>query len=265
MQSRIELPGIAKTAIWTLRARAEEGRQAGALFCDERARAWLDRLAWPQELDAWYTPRAQLGISVRTRAIDDLVQKHLAVAERPLVVELGCGLSSRYHRIGKGRARWIDFDLPEVIAARRKLDAESDEHRYLAASLLELDWIEAVARARAGDPLILVAEGLLMYFEFEEVMAVLAALGRQLGPAILIFDTQGEHARKINARHTERVSAPLRWAVKNERALRELKLPLEILGVTSLFGVHPQRLGWARLLYWVPAMRNINLFVESQL
>lgn len=265
MQSPIELPGIGKTAIWTLRARAEEHQQPRPLFRDERACEWIERVAWPEELNDWYSPRAQMGISVRTRAIDDLVEKHLRQHARSLVVELGCGLSSRYHRVGVGRTRWFDFDLPEVITARQRLDPETSEHRYVAGSLLERDWVDFVCQQRLDEPLIIVAEGLLMYFELEQVRSVLTTMRQALAPAVLIFDTQGEKARKMNARHTARVSAPLRWVAKNEKSLRQADLPLQILSVKSLFASHPQRLGWARLLYWVPAMRNINLFVESRL
>ena len=256
------LKDVAKTAVWTLRARAEEHLQPHALFRDDKAIEWIQRIPWPEELDEWYSAYAQTGISVRTRAFDDLVRKHMDRMDRPLVVELGCGLSSRYYRIGQGCSRWLDFDLPDVIRVRRELAPDTDAHHNFAGSLLDYGWMDLVKQRQAKE-LILVAEGLLMYFDKVQVMALLQEMKRQFPGAVFIFDTQGEKAKKMNERFTQKVNAPLKWVARNSRDLREL--PLDILSTTSLFGHYPRRLGMARFLHLVPAMRNINLFVEGKL
>lgn len=253
---------IAKTSIWTLRARSEEHLQAHSLFRDDKAIEWIRQIPWPEELDEWYTPYAQTGVSIRTRVFDDLVQKHLDRAERPLVVELGCGVSSRYHRIGTGRCQWIDLDLPDAIDVRRKLDPETPEHQYLSGSLLDSGWMDSIESLKAGD-IIFVAEGLLMYFEKHQILELMQAMQRRFPQAVFIFDTQGEKAKQLNDRFTRLVNAPLKWVVRNPSDLGDL--PVTVLSVTSLFGAYPRRHGLSRLLYWVPAMRNINLFVESRL
>jgi len=253
---------IAKTSIWTLRARSEEHLQAHALFRDDKAIEWSRQIPWPEELDEWYSPYAQTGISIRTQVFDDLVQKHLDRADRPLVVELGCGVSSRYHRIGKGRCQWIDFDLPGVIDVRRTLDPETPQHHYLPGSLLDFGWMDSIESQQTGE-ILFVAEGLLMYFEKPQVLELLEAMQQRFPQAVFIFDTQGEKAKKLNDRFTRLVNAPLKWVVRKPSDLGDL--PVTVLSVTSLFGAYPGRLGLSRLLYWVPAMRNINLFVESRL
>lgn len=260
--SNMVLKDVAKTAVWTLRARADEHLQAHALFRDDKAIEWIQRIPWPEELDEWYSDYAQTGISIRTRVFDDLVRKHLDHMDQPLVVELGCGLSSRYHRIGQGYSCWLDFDLPDVIRVRHELAPDSDTHLNIEGSLLDYSWMEVVKKQQAGE-LILVAEGLLMYFDRDQVLALLQELKRQFPGAVFIFDTQGEKAKKMNERFTQKVNAPLKWVARNARDLREL--PLDIVSITSLFGHYPQRLGMARFLRWLPPMRNINLFVESRL
>ncbi|MGD8631571.1 MAG: class I SAM-dependent methyltransferase, partial [Gammaproteobacteria bacterium] len=217
---------IGKTSIWTLRARSEEHLQPHALFRDDKAIEWIRQVPWPVELNEWYSPRAQMGISIRTRVFDDLVQKHLQIVDRPLVVELGCGVSSRYHRIGKGRCQWLDFDLPDVIEVRRRLDPETEEHRYLSGSLLDNDWMDAVESQRTGD-VIFVAEGLLMYFEQSQILELLRKMGRRFPNAVFIFDTQGEKAKKINNKFTRLVNAPLKWVVREPADLGEL--PVTVL------------------------------------
>ena len=166
------LKDVAKTAVWTLRARAEEHLQANALFRDDKAIEWMQRIPWPEELDEWYSDYAQTGISVRTRVFDDLVRQHIHRMDQPLVVELGCGLSSRYYRIGQGYSCWLDFDLPDVIQVRHELAPETDAHHNIAGSLLDYGWMDVVKQRQAKE-LILVAEGLLMYFDKVQVMALL--------------------------------------------------------------------------------------------
>lgn len=256
------LEDIAKTSIWTLRARSEEHLQPHALFRDEQAIEWSRQIPWPSELDEWYTHRAQTGVCIRTKVFDDLVQKHIETMNHPLVVELGCGLSSRYHRIGTGCTQWIDFDLPDVIRTRRELDPETEEHRYLAGSLLDYSWLQKINQEHQGG-VILVAEGLLMYFEPEQVLQTIEEMKQHFPGAIFIFDTLGKKAKQIGEKFTLRANAPLKWVVKNKRNVHAL--PLKIFNVTSLFEHYKQRLGIARLMYWVPAVRNMNLFVESQL
>jgi O-methyltransferase involved in polyketide biosynthesis len=257
------LEGVANTSILTLRLRADEHAHPRCLFRDEKAVEWIGSLDWPTELDGWYSKHAQTGIAVRTRVFDDLVAKHLSQMDKPVVVELGCGFSSRYHRIGRGMvAGWVDLDLPAVIEARRSMDPETTEHQYLAGSALGTQWIEA-ARRKARSDILIVAEGLLMYFDEAQVLEFFSALRSAIPSAVLVFDTQGERMRRDLGHHTQRVSAPLKWAVPSPQALEAL--PLEILSVRSLFECYPERLGLGRFLRFVPSMRNMNLFVEARL
>ncbi|MGN6956123.1 class I SAM-dependent methyltransferase, partial [Neisseria sp. P0015.S004] len=77
--------------------------------------------------------------------------------------QIGAGLDARYERLGKPRiTAWYDLDLPEVIEVRRMLLSESDNH-YLGASMFDEAWMNTVAAH--GKPVLLVIEGVLMYFE----------------------------------------------------------------------------------------------------
>ena len=75
--------------------------------------------------------------------------------------------------------------------------------------------------------------GLLMYFDKEQVIALVQEMRRQFPGAIFIFDTQGEKAKKMNERFTKRVNAPLKWVASNPRELRDL--PLDIFTTSSQF------------------------------
>ena len=63
-----------------------------------------------------------------------------------VVVNVGCGLDTRFQRIGGGKAVFFDMDLPEVIALRRELIPEQPGNAYIAASLLETGWMDDLLR-----------------------------------------------------------------------------------------------------------------------
>ena len=256
------LQDVSKTSIWTLRCRAEEHLHPKGLFQDDKAIEWMSRVTWPQELDGWYSDYARMGVCIRTKALDTLVQKYLSRAPSSLVVELGCGLSSRYHRIATEQCQWLDFDRPDVIQARKELDPETSSHTYLSGDLMNFAWMDSLD-GKQPDELIFLAEGLLMYFEREQVIDLIANMKQRFPGAVFIFDVQGHRARKINDPITQKVNAALKWAVKNKREVEQL--PLRILSTRSLFSHYPERLGLSRFVYWYPPLRNLNLFVESYL
>ncbi|MEG3847795.1 hypothetical protein QT971_12285 [Microcoleus sp. herbarium19] len=37
-----------------------------------------------------------------------------------IIVEIGCGLNTRFERVDNGQVRWFDLDMPDSIAVRKK-------------------------------------------------------------------------------------------------------------------------------------------------
>jgi len=80
---------------------------------------------------------SEVGCVVRGWYFDRAVRRFIGTHARPVVVNVGCGLDTRFQRIGGGKAVFYDMDLPEVIALRRELIPEQPGNAYIAASLLE--------------------------------------------------------------------------------------------------------------------------------
>ena len=90
------------------------------------------------------------------------------------MIHLGCGLDSRCLRVAHAQAEWYDLDLPPVIELRRKFYPEIANDHLIASSVTDLSWTEAVV---AQDlPVLVVAEGLLMYLTEADVKALLLKL-----------------------------------------------------------------------------------------
>ena len=108
--------------------------------------------------------KTEVGCVVRGWYFDCAVRRFIKTHSHPVVVNVGCGLDTRFQRIGDGKAVFYDLDLPEVIALRRELIPEQAGNAYIAASLLETDWMDDLLRKHPDAQFIFIVEGVLMYF-----------------------------------------------------------------------------------------------------
>ena len=90
--------------------------------------------------------------------------------------------------------------MPEVIDLRRKLIPETGEDRYIAASLLETGWMDALKKQHPEGQFIFVVEGVLMYFYEEQVKTVLKHIAKRFSGGELWFDVCGKMMVKSGAK-----------------------------------------------------------------
>ena len=82
-------------------------------------------------------------------------------------------MDTRFQRIGNPKAVFYDLDLPEVMALRRELIPEQPGNVYIAASLLETDWMDELCQKHPDAEFIFIVEGVLMYFYEKQVKSFL--------------------------------------------------------------------------------------------
>lgn len=182
--AKVELTGVPETALWNLYQRASAAR-AGHLD-DPRAVGVLARLDYPFErFDIPYGGIAARSHALRVRTMDAAVRRVLADATDATVVALGEGFETQFWRVDDGRLRWLSLDLPEMVAVRREVLPDGPRNRTLAGSATGTEWIAEVNRER---PVIITAQGLLPYFERDEVHRMLTDWARLLPGAWLLFD-----------------------------------------------------------------------------
>ena len=262
-EQMIQLAGIPRTSIFTLRGRADEHQRLDALFHDPKAMEWMQQLSWDDDLEDWYSWNFQAGIAIRTKLIDDVVAKHIATHPQALIVELGAGLSSRYYRVAKEETIWVEFDLPQIIQIRKELDTETENHQFLAGSILETAWIDRLPKI-APENIVFIAEGLFYYFEAFEVKQTIQNLRQYFPGATLVLDVATTKAKnKKSLEKASRLGAPMKWFVKNKQEL--MAMGLSFVTVSSMLQAYPKRWRFFRFLSWIPSIRNANLIIESVL
>ena len=155
---------VAETLLIPLYMRAQESRRKDAILRDEMAEYLVENIEYDYtRFDG--AKMSEIGCVVRGRYFDDAVRRFIVSHKNPIVVNVGCGLDTRYQRIGKQeQALFYEMDLPEVIELRKTLIPEPERDKYIAGSLLEKKWIDELRTKHPEGNFIFVIEGVLMYF-----------------------------------------------------------------------------------------------------
>jgi len=152
---------------------------------------------------------------VRLNKFDSHVRDFMQRNPEAVVVHIGCGLDTRFERVDNGRVEWFDLDLPDVMALRGKLiHSESSRYHALAASVFEDGWLEDVSRFKSR-PFMFIAEGVLPYFEEEQVKSLFLKLGEHFPGCELVCDAHTPFGIWANNMHLAHVKAEARmhWSI----------------------------------------------------
>jgi len=139
-------------------------------------------------------PCVRPGVVARTRLIDRVVLRELGRVRQVLI--LGAGFDSRAWRLpGMDRVRVFELDHPATQAAKRRTlshDAPSAAHVTFVPVVFGTDDPDRALTASgftAGDPTLVLWEGVTNYLDREAVDATFGLLGRILGSGSLVLFT----------------------------------------------------------------------------
>ena len=152
------------------------------------------------------------NMAMRARVFDMWTEKMLLQDEDALVLHIGCGLDSRCERITLPWREWIDCDLPDVIAVRKKYYTETDHYHMLDLNAADPEQLKMLP---CGDMAIVILEGLSMYLTHDQLRTLLHTLQSKYNKLRILMDVYtefGAHASKY-------------------------KNPVNDVGVTTLYGI----------------------------
>ena len=219
-KNQVELGQVQETLFIPLVGRAQESKKRRPLLRDPKAAEILESVGFDW---AKYSRTGGWTTVVRSATFDIWVRNFLAENPGGSVIELGTGLNTRFERVDNGAVHWIDLDLPDTIALRRRFFADTDRRQMVAASLTDDSWRDTV-RELPG-PYFFLADGVLPYLTEEDVTRTLAGLAEQFPGALIAFDTYSQQMmareHKLAAR---RGLARWQWACDDPRSLERLGL-----------------------------------------
>ena len=203
---------------------------------------------------------------LRVREFDRVVQEFLKRQPHGTVINIGCGLDTRFQRLDNGGVSWYELDLAEVIALRRQFFKESERYRFISGSVLESDWVNSLMPSSEGPPLF-VAEGVFLYFSEKQVRRAILGLITHFSGALLTFDVisplQVLLSRFQPALNLD--SARIKWGLENGRNIEKWYPDIHLLRQIYYLDRSEPRLGWLNLMGLIPAMGKGFSIVQYRL
>jgi len=242
----VQLSGVAETLLIPLWARAVETARPDAIIRDPIALEIFENLDYDFSKfeGAWMT---QTGITIRTKILDEATSDFIRANPRAVVINLGAGLSTRFSRLDNGSIRWYEVDLPEVIALRKLFFRETKRYRCIAGSVTEPSTLEPVIAGR--QPVLIVAEGLFMYFDEKDVRSVFDGLSKRFPKAQMLLEMLAPCALGMGKydpclSKVAGGSLDFRWTLSDCRAMESWGCGLQVLSECNVLEHHRERWGW---------------------
>jgi O-methyltransferase involved in polyketide biosynthesis len=267
------LSTVSETMLATLYVRAQESRRPDALVRDP----WAEELVARIDYDfarLKISADSQVVPCLRLLQLDRVAQTFLGAHPDGVVVHIGCGLDTRFERVcselpDNKQMTWYDLDLPPVIDLRHKLLDETSHRKMIAASALDLAWMDAVD-VHPGKTFLFIAEGVLLYFLETEVRHLVLALRERFPGTELAFDavwplTLWLYNLSFRLKHLD---ARLRWPLRHYEALEAWAPGIQLLvawDLTSLQDFASRRKKLPTLLRVFPSLGRMGAILHYRL
>lgn len=265
---------VEETALLTLYARAMESRSEDPILKDEKAEQLMDQMdevlrertgkmtrqLYLRSVD----PRLVIHIPLRSRKYDEYARDFLERFPDGVVVNLGCGMDTRFFRVDNRKCLFFDLDLPEMIRFKKQLIEETSRYKMISRSVLEINWMDPIAGL--GRSTLFLAEGLFMYLPGEKVKELVLEMQRRFPDSELVCELTNRtwvegfwgkiSAMKMRRRVKMGKDAGFKFGVSDARELETWHRGIEFLDKWFYMDDNHPKLGWMRIFRKWKMMRD---------
>jgi O-methyltransferase involved in polyketide biosynthesis len=251
------LKGVPKTLLIPLWARATESKRRDAIIKDELALQMVSQIDFDfsQFEKEWAT---QLYVAIRTEILDKAVKGFIAKYPDAVIINLGCGLDTRFFRVDNGTIQWYDLDLPEPIRIKRQFFTASDRYHMIDKSVFDYPWIKEITIDNR--PVLIIAEGLLMYFQESEVKDLMNTLVKAFPKAEMLLEMVTPAMVKANGEKAQaerfQMAATFHWGIESGKEHEKYNAAIKFIEEWNYLDYHKPRWNLIRLLALIPAYKN---------
>jgi len=230
----------------------------------------LDRALVSGSLDK----RLVVHIAIRAKRYDDYIRSFLQKFPDGVVVNIGCGLDSRFLRIDNGRVVLYDLDLPEIIGIKKDFFQETGRYHLIASSVLDFSWMAAVRQLKG--PFLFMAEGVFMYLDGKDVRSLVLMLQETFPGSELVCEVVNSLwlrrpllrkmlELKLQWQVHMGKDAMFRSGISDGREMEQWHSGIQFLDEWSYFDAEEKKLGWLRFLRHVEFIRKTQWTVHYRL
>ena len=202
------LTGSAETMLQSFYARAKYSRKKNAKFYDAKAIELVDKIDYDfskAEKDSTMSN----GVIARTIVFDELVKDFINKNPDCTVVNIACGLDTRFYRMDNGRIIWYNVDLPETIEVRDAIYHESGRVSTIGISATDPAWADKVTKR---GKMLFIIEGLSMYLTSDENAQMLSIIRDKFDNATVLMEclakkwVNKEHSNGVQREHNKKLN-----------------------------------------------------------
>ncbi len=251
---KVDLGAVEETLLIPLWARAKDAEKNHPVLNDTHAKDITARIDYDfTKIETNYMENHQLVWSIRAYNFDNCAREFLLHNSDAVVINIGAGLDTTFQRVDDGKVLWINLELPDVAALRKKLIPASERERTIARSVFDFRWMDDIAEWIEGRPILFMAAGVLCYFAASEVRRLFCKLADAYPSSHVIFDAMSRFTvwfsnREIIKKSGMDSSARIKWHLKKASRLKKWVNSITIVEEFPLFSKAPIKEDWSKKL-----------------
>lgn len=209
-------------------------------------------------------------MALRTKKFDSYCTDFIKKNPNGIIVELGCGLSTRFERIDNKKLIWYDLDFPEVIEIRKQFFKETNRYNFIASSVLDFKWMDQLKNKEGK--ILFIAEGLLPYLHEEDVKNLVLKLkdmfpGCELACEVSNIFIVKMFKRKIFRKKFQRdfnfgPETTFHFGIKDSREFEKWNKEIEFLDDWTYFDEREKKLGWINIFRFSKKLKKTQWIVH---
>lgn len=275
------LPDVAETGLLTFYCHVIESQSPDPILKDEKAVEISKKLNpilanspnhWLRDLTTGKVKKELVvHINLRAKKYDEYARSFLKTNPNGIIVNIGCGMDSRFQRIDDGKQIFFDLDLPEMMAFRKQYYQETDHYHMIVSSVLDYAWMDRVAKL-GKRPVLFLVEGVFMYLDGDRVKELVLELQSRFPGSELVCEVVTEVftrkpwnllvAMKMNKQLGVGKSAAYTFGLRNSHEMETWHAGIKYLDDWSYFDTRHPRLGWVGSIGKMKFMRYVQYTVH---
>ena len=192
------------------------GNDASEFLCKSKGHKFYDAKAVElvEKIDYDFTDATKdslmsYGVIARTLVFDELVKAFIDENPNCTVVNIACGLDTRFYRMDNGKITWYNIDLPETIEVRNQIFSESDRVSNIGISATDPTWAKEI---KVHGNMLFIIEGLSMYLTRKDNAQMLRIIRENFDSAYVVSGKKVGIERKCRKVHTKNRSKIHIWS-----------------------------------------------------